>query len=122
MGPKCPVCAYKMRNGDIHRGPFPCPGCNQKLQGLEPSRLEESVFVVAGIIISFVIAYKFGPHNAYVVLIGLVLAPVLAIPMGAAYGILRILFFPLKIYKDDGWPDEGTILHITSPPEPPKGS
>jgi hypothetical protein len=120
MGPKCPACGYGMRNREIHRGPFPCPGCNQKLQGLEPSRFEQSVFVVAGIIISLVIAYEFGPHNEYAVLVGLILAPVLAIPMGAAYGTLRILFFPLKVYKEDGWPDEGTILHITPPPGRPE--
>jgi hypothetical protein len=35
---------------------------------------------------------------------------------------VRVKIFPSEVKRDSGWPDDGTILHITSPPEPPKDS
>jgi hypothetical protein len=114
----CPVCGFQMRKGDLHRGSFPCPGCNARLRWPESSRLELLAVSVAAVIVAFVVAYRLGPLE-YAPLIGAVLVPVLGIPIGVAYGILRVLLFSLKLQRDSRWPDEGTVLHITGPPDPP---
>ena len=118
---KCPVCGWQMRKGELHRGSFACPGCKAKLRLPDPSRLEYSIIGAVGIIVPFLLANLLRPRK-YAPLFVAVLIPLLAVPIGAAWGLVRALFFPRKLQRDSGWFDEGTILHITAPPKPPKDS
>jgi hypothetical protein len=111
-----------MRKGELRRGSFACPGCKKKLRWPEPSRLEVSAIGVAAAFAPFLVAYLLGAGGVNVLLYGLLLLLPLAYAIGAALGILRVLLFPVKLQRDAGWLDEGTILHITTPPDPPDES
>ncbi len=119
--PKCPVCRRQIK---VHPGSFACPWCNEKLDWPEASRIEESgVVVVAFLIVPFVVAYLLGARGENVLIYGLLLMLPVGAAVAAAMGLLRGTFFPRKLRRHiEGWPDEGTILHITTPPAPPKDS
>ena len=119
MMPSCPACGRQIRKGDLHYGSLACPWCKEKLRWPRASRLELSILGVVAIFVPFLVADWLGPRD-YAPLLGGVLVLLLAAPIGAAWGLLRALLFPRKLQRDAGWFDEGTILHITSPPEPPK--
>lgn len=119
----CPVCGWQMRKGELRRGSFSCPGCKEKLHWPEPSRLEESAIVVAFVVVPFLVPYLLGARGENVVFYGLVLLLPLGSAVAVAMGLLRALLFPRKLQRHAaGWLDEGTILHITSPPDPPNDS
>ncbi len=115
---KCPVCARHIK---VQQGSFVCPWCKAKLRWPETSLLE---WVVLGIVLMwapFLIAFRLWPVE-YAPWLGGLLALVLAIPISALWGFLRGTFFPSKVQRDSGWADDGTILHITPPPDPTKES
>ena len=119
----CPVCGWQMRKGELRRGSFSCPGCKEKLHWAEPCRLEVSATVVAIAVVPFLVPYLLGARGVNVLLYGLVLLLPLGSAVAVAMGVLRALLFPRKLQRHvAGWPDEGTILHITSPPDPRKES
>ena len=119
----CPVCGWQMRKGELRRGSFSCPGCKEKLHWAEPCRLEVSATVVAIAVVPFLVPYLLGARGGNVLLYGLVLLLPLGSAVAVAMGVLRALLFPRKLQRHAaGWPDEGTILHITSPPDPRKES
>jgi uncharacterized protein YbaR (Trm112 family) len=115
---KCPVCRRQIK---VHHGTFACPWCNEKLDWPEASRLEESaVVVIAFLIVPLLVAYLLGGRGVNVLLYGLVLFLPLGSAVAVAMGLLRGTLFPRKLRRHvAGWPDEGTILHITDPPGPP---
>jgi len=115
---KCPVCGRQIT---VRRGSFACPWCNAKLRLPGTSRLEWSAIGVVVIFVPFLIARWLVPPE-YAPLFGGLLVLVLVVPISAVLGYLRGTFSPPKVQRDSGWPDDGTILHITSPPEPPKES
>ena len=55
-------------------------------------------------------------------LAGGLLSLLLAAPIGFLYTLIRLILVRPKLRRDSGWLDEGTILHITSPPRPPEDS
>jgi hypothetical protein len=116
---KCPVCGGRVRRLDLRRQSFSCPWCKEKLCWSDGfSRLEFSIFGAVLVFGPFVIAAWLWPgENAP--WLGGVLCLVLAFPFSFLYGVLRFIFYPPRLRRDSGWPDEGTILHITGPPGPP---
>jgi hypothetical protein len=52
--------------------------------------------------------------------IGALVVFVPEIPVTVVFIWVRVRFFPSEVKRDSGWPDDGTIPHITPPPEPPK--
>jgi hypothetical protein len=66
------------------------------------------------------IAYALGAR-AYALALGLLLAVPVGFAIAAVYALISGTFFPPKVRRHAaGWLDEGTIPHITNPPEPPK--
>jgi uncharacterized protein YbaR (Trm112 family) len=117
---KCPVCRREIK---VRQGSFACPWCKEKLDWPEASRLEETAIVVLGTIVPFLVPYLLGARGLNVLLYGLVLFVPVCAAVAVAWGLLRGTLFPPKVRRHvAGWPDEGTILHITAPPEPPKES
>ena len=121
MIPKCPACGRQVRRGDLHRGSLACPWCKEKLYWPGPRRLELSVVGAFTIIAAFLISYRLRPQEYAPLYVGM-LIPILSVGFGAAWGLVRGFLFPRKLKRDAGWPDEGTILPITTPPEPPRES
>jgi len=118
MMPDCPACGRQVRRGDSHYGSLACPWCKEKLRLPRASRLELSIVGGATTIAAILVSHRL-PHQKYAPLYVGVLIPILSVVIGAAWGLFRGLFFPRKLQRDSGWFDEGTILHITAPPEPP---
>ena len=106
----CPVCGWKMRRDDIRRGGFACPGCKERLR-VKESREGSLVMVVSGVV-GILIPYLAGAQG-YVFLWEAVIA-FLVIFFGTA--VLRGLLFLAKLERDPG-ADDGTILHVTGPPD-----
>ena len=119
MVPCCPACGRQMRISELHHGSLACPWCKEKLRLPTLSRLELSILGGATIIVTVIISFWL-PHEQYAPLYVIPLFPLVGAGIFAAWGIFRGFFFPCKLQRDHGWPDDGTILHITSPPEPPK--
>jgi hypothetical protein len=119
MMPSCPACGHQVRPSDLPRGSFPCPWCKEKLRLPGTSRVELSIIAGATLIVSFDVLSRLGPRpfTLFLLVVG---APILQVGFRLTWAIFRILFFPQKLRRDAGWGDEGTILHITSPPEPPE--
>jgi hypothetical protein len=117
---KCPVCGRQLRKGELRHGTFACPGCKEMLDLPGPSRLEMTILVLGTIIASTLVAYLLGAR-AYALAFGFLLAPVFGVPIFAVLGFLRGALFPRQVRRHvPGWPDEGTILHITAPPDRPE--
>ena len=115
---RCPVCGWEMQKGDIQRGGFACPGCKHRLRIPSPSGHEIVAGVVGGCVLAVLTPYLMGARgNA---LLGWVIALLLpaGVAFGAAIGIIHGLLFP-RVEVDPGAGD-GTILHLTGPPDPPK--
>lgn len=114
---RCPSCRRQIK---VHWGTFPCPWCREKLRwDLGLCLVECSLLGVLLIFVPFLIAFWVWPGENAPWLGGL-LALILEVPIIAVFIFVRIAFFPSEVQRDSGWPDDGTILHITSPPQPPK--
>ena len=117
---KCPVCGWQLRKGEFRMGTFACPRCKTLLDLPEFGTREAIPITFVAIIASVLIAYTLGA-GTYVLAIGLLLAIPLAFAIFAVYAFIWGTFFPPKVRRHVvGRPDEGTIPHITNPPEPPK--
>lgn len=111
-----------MRRGELRMGTFACPGCKALLDLPEFGRLEVIALAFVSIFVSILVGYLLGVR-AYFLTLGFLLAVPVAYAIAAVYGLLWAIFFPPKVRRHViGWADEGTIPHITSPPEPPKES
>jgi hypothetical protein len=108
----CPVCDWKMRKGDLHRGSFACPGCKEKLRFAKSSPLEFAAVTLGSALLSFLIPYmqehRGGSFWCEVI--------VLFFLFFCGSAILRVQLFPLKLERDLGL-DDGTILHLTGRPD-----
>ena len=114
---KCPCCGRQIK---VLRGTFPCQWCGEKLHwDLGLSLLECSLLGVMLLFVPFLIAFWAWPVEDAPWLGGL-LCLLFAAPIGAVFIFVKVAFFPSEVKRDSGWPDDGTIPHITSPPEPPK--
>ena len=71
------------------------------------------------LIVSYDVVARLG-LRAFTLFLIYVGAPILYGGFRLTWAVFRVLFFPPKLRRDAGWGDEGTILHITSPPEPPE--
>lgn len=116
---RCPACGRQIR---VICGTFPCLWCGEKLRW--DSGFTVAACVLLGIMLFLVpnlIAFWMWPADKACWL-GPLLVFVLCVPITLVFGFIRGAFFPSPVKKDSGWQDDGTILHITSPPEPPKES
>ena len=109
-----------MRRGELRLGTFACPGCKALLDLPEFGSREVIVIAFVAIAASILVAYLLA-GGAYAPAVGLLLAGPVTIAIAAICGFVWGTFFPSKVRRHViRWPDEGTILHITSPPDPPK--
>jgi hypothetical protein len=96
--------------------------CGEKLRwDLGFSLLECALLGILIMWLPFVIAFWVWPTD-YAPWLGGLLVLILEIPITVVFVLIRVVFFPSPVKKDSGWPDDGTILHITNPPEPPRKS
>ena len=116
---KSPSCRRQIK---VLWGTFLCRWCGEKLHwDLGLFLVECSLLGVIALFVPCLIAWWVLPGEDAPRLAGL-LALLLEVPICAVFIFVRVAFFPSPVKKDSGWPDDGTILHITSPPQPPKDS
>jgi hypothetical protein len=116
---RCPSCRRQIK---VHWGTFPCQWCREKLHwDLGLAVVECSLLGVLLFVVPFLIALRLEPGEDAPLLAGL-LALILEVPILTVFIFVRVTFFPSELQRDSGWPDDGMILHITSPPQPPKES
>jgi hypothetical protein len=116
---KCPCCKRQIK---VIWGTFPCPWCGEKLHwDLGLTLLECSILGVLIFVVPSVIAFWLWPVD-YAPWLAPLLVLLLDFPISFVFIFVRLRFFPSEVKRDSGWPDDGMILHITNPPEPPKES
>src|SRR5208337_1835146 len=110
MKPKCPACGRQIRRIDVHAVDFSCPGCGERLRLQLASGGETFIAVLAGLVLSFVVAYLVGSHWLSAWLLGLILS----FPMVCALGLLKGYCFPLRITRFYGAPPQRTSRQHTT--------
>ena len=108
---KCPVCGWEMQTGDIRRGAFACPGCNERLRMQGPATT--GLAMIGSAAVAIIIPYLTGAQG-YDFVLEAVIVYFLVLSGAAALG--GSLF--AKLERDPG-ADDGTILHLKGPPDPP---
>jgi len=106
----CPICDWKMRRGDIRRGRFACPGCKERLR-VQESR-EGGLMMVGSGLMAILIPYLAGAQGYDFLWEAIIVF--LVVFFGTA--VLRGLLFLAKLERDPG-AEDGTILHLTGPPD-----
>jgi hypothetical protein len=112
---RCPVCRREIR---VISGTFPCEWCGEKLSWELGLTYPECCLL--GFLIFFIpygIAVLKWPSKPW---LWLLIVLLLDIPLTVLFIWVRIWFFPSEVKRYSGWADDGTIPHITTPPEPPK--
>jgi hypothetical protein len=116
MVPCCPTCGHQMRISELQIGGLlSCPWCKEKFVLPGSSFLENVIMLGATIVLSARIACWLAPKE-YSWLFYFPLTWIVGLGVGAAWGLFRGWFWPRKLKRDDGWPDDGSFLHITPPP------
>lgn len=115
---KCPVCQRRMV---VNTRYLSCPWCGAKLRFPRPTRIEYGLVGVISIFASVALASYLVSGITVLFVVAAICLPLTASIAWVA-GIILGTLFPRKLRRDEGWPDEGTMLHITPPPDPPEDS
>lgn len=100
----------------MRRQKFPCPWCGVKLRrDFRLTFLDCFLLGILGFFVPYGIAVDTWPTKPWLWLFVVV---IVAIPITIVFVGVRVVFFPPELKRDSGWVDDGTILHITTPPEP----
>ena len=119
---KCPVCKGEVPSTLLRSETFPCPTCKEPLRVRDFSMLLTFPALALGWLLTYRLAHPMGLKGYalfFVTFIGGYPMGMLAV--GVIGGILaRIVPVPLDRDLGDDFADGG-VLHIDSPPKPPKG-
>jgi hypothetical protein len=120
---KCPVCAGEVPRTLLRSKNFRCPICKEPLRVREFSPLLGIPLAACSYSLTFVIAQQMGLRGygllIVTIFIGCGASFLVAAVMGGLLGWVFCLPVPLQRDPGPGF-DDGGILHIESPPRPPK--